>query len=170
MFYPKFVIYHANSKGTGSKIELTLVPTHAKYEGAIVTYPGYVEMTITPQRTVGGKGEMPTFDDDNSITANLCYDDVCHILQVLRGETEQIRDGQGLYHSNEHASCRVNVRHLIDPYACYRIIMEYKNKADGDVQTNTFTLTQAESCGLCEALSMACFYIVFGNPKSYTNN
>lgn len=166
-YKPKFAIYHANAKCTGSAMMLSLHPmidNEDKHED------GYIEMTIVPQKTAAIGGKQPTYDVDNGITVQLVFDDVCKILQVLRGEMERIDDGRGLYHADDFGTCRVTMNHMIEPVFGYMIEMCHTNKSDGAITRCKFFLTNAEACGITEALAQSCGMLVFGVPCVIPHN
>lgn len=91
---PCLGFYHPNAKGTGCAMVMKLRPADAAHDGFIVA-------SFANQTTVGNPaGDSPTFpkfDWENRVDVVLDFNDLCAILQVLRGETESICDGRGIF-------------------------------------------------------------------------
>lgn len=159
-FRPKFALYHPNGKGTGCALELALHPAHDDTDGSIMA-------RFAPQLTVGDRtGETPVFprfDWEHAMTVKLGFDDLCKILQVLRGECESIDDGRGLYHRSAKATTRIVFRHLIDPVPGYSFEL-YRSPVSGEESRVHFMFKPAEALGLCESISGVLSVICFGVP------
>lgn len=57
---PALAFYHANAKGTGCAVKMTLHPATVDASG--ITTDGYIELTAANQMTVGNRlGPNPTF-------------------------------------------------------------------------------------------------------------
>ena len=93
--HPRLEFYHPNAKGTGCAMVMKLRPADA-------TQDGFIVVSFANQMTVGNPyGDNPTFpkfDWENKVDVVLDFNDLCAILQVLRGETESIGNGHGVFH------------------------------------------------------------------------
>lgn len=166
-YNPKFSLYHANSRGTGSKLTMSLHPlidTEDRHED------GYIEMTIANQKTIGIGGNFPTFDDDDSVTVHLTFDDICKMLQVFRGECESINDGKGIYLQKQDGFCCVNLKHIIEPKWCYVLEIWFADTGYTKATDHRFVFSNAEALGICEALANSCGMLVFGVPVVISHN
>ena len=159
---PRLEFYHPNAKGTGCAMAMALRPDDS-------TRNGFISVSIASQLTVGSPmGANPTFstfDWENCVDVVLDFDDLCAILQVLRGETESIRDGRGIFRKYKECSQRIQLRHVIEP-ACGYLFEVFKgipaNRAD-DRCLRMF-LSPAESLGICESIAGSMYLIAFGSP------
>ena len=130
---------------------------------------GFIAVSFANQMTVGNptgdNPTFPTFDWENRVDVVLDFNDLCAILQVLRGETESIREGRGIFRKYKECSQRIQLRHVIEP--AYGYLFEVfegipANRAD-DRCLRMF-LSPAESLGLCEAIHGSMYLIAFGSP------
>lgn len=155
---PSLVFYHANSKGTGCALSVKLFRADEERDG-------YYEFRLANQMTVGDRfganPTLPTFDWDNSIDFNVGFVEVCKLLRVLRGETEDIDDGKGMRIVSEKTNTLFRLRHIIDPVCCYYIDV-VQNVSGVDKAHAVMSLSPAESLGLCEAIAGSIHSIVFG--------
>jgi len=161
-YRPNFCFYHANPKGTGSAVKINLHPAHDDVDGCVM-------LTIANQMTIGNaRGDSPTyprFDWENAICVKLDFSDLTQILQVLRGECENINDGKGLYHSSVKATTSIRFGHLIDPVSGYMLeIYRRGSQGGGDENRARMLFSNAEALGLCEALSGSLYLVCFGIP------
>jgi len=161
VFRPQLTFYHPNARGTGCAASFDLHPAHDRKSGCVM-------MKIAAQMTVGDrkgpKPVFPRFDWDGAVSVKLGFDDLCRILQVLRGECESIDDGHGLYHTTSAASTRINLRHILEPVAGYSLEV-YRTARNGQDETRLHLLfSTAEALGLCEAISGSMAVICFGIP------
>ena len=160
---PKLALFHPNVKGTGCAVKFELHPAHEQT-------PGSIWLTIAKQMTVGTRSGTDVtysrFDWANSVSVKLDFNDLCHLLQVLRGEMESISDGRGLFHSTPTASTRILFRHIIEPVTGYSldIIRSRRAADDSSAQQYHFVINSAEAIGLCEAISTSMGVICFGLP------
>lgn len=161
---PKLTFIHANAKGTGAKAEMTLHPAHVSADG--FTIEGCIMLKISNQivsdEAVAGV-ILPKFDDADPVIVKLCFNDICEILRVLRGEVESICDGKGLYHCSAVCSTVIRFRHMIEPCAGYVLEVD-RRKNDGDARNVRITFTSAEALGIYEAFTTSIGRLVFGDP------
>ncbi len=160
MTRPTWTMYKPNGKGTGSALRLELHPAHDQTNGSIFA-------TLAPQKTVGlsngTERTLPTFDWEKTITIKFDIMDLTQILQVLRGCTESIADGKGLFHRSTTANAVIKFEHRIEPVPCY--VLDVSRKPfDGDVERICFTLRTAEAFALSEVIANALLYVAFGIP------
>lgn len=159
-YRPSLSFFHPNAKCTGGAMKMNLHPAHDDTDGSIM-------VTIANQLTVGKRtAETHTFarfDWENAICCKLDFMDLCHILQVLRGECESIEDGRGLYHRSKSASTRIVLRHILECTQGYSFEM-YRTAANGTESSAHIFLSATEALGLCEAISGSMSIISFGIP------
>lgn len=156
---PYLEFYHPNAKGTGCVMTMVLHPADS-------TQIGFISVSIANQMTVGNptgdNPTYPTFDWENCVDVVLDFNDLCAILQVLRGETESIREGRGIFHKNNARCQKIQLRHLIDPMCGYSFeVFEFHTKG-GEERRAHMLLSPAESLGICEAISGSMYLIAFG--------
>ena len=161
-FRPRLAFYHANPKGTGCAIQMSLHPAHDYEDGGIY-------MRLANQATVGNPmGPNPTFprfDWENAISVKLDFNDLSRFLQVMRGECESIEGDRGLWHRTAKGSTNITFRHLVDPVSGYVLTVNFKS-ADGEEARAQTLLSPAEALGLCEAFSASMIYVAFGVPNA----
>ena len=158
---PCLRFWHPNGKGTGCAMVMKLRPADAAQDGFVV-------VSFANQMTVGNpNGDNPTFpkfDWDNSVDVVLDFNDLCAILQVLRGETESIREDRGIFHNDEECCQKIQLRHLIDPVCGYLFEVVEASAHGGEDKRMRMLLSLAESLGICEAISGSMYLIAFGSP------
>ena len=160
-YRPKLAFYHATPKGTGCAATLELHPAHDDTDGCIM-------MTVANQMTIGNRmgpnPKFPRFDWENKICVKLDFNDLCAMLQVLRGECESINDDHGLYHRTAKAATKIQLRHQVDPVSGYSLEL-YKTPAGGGEESHAhLLLSSAEALGLCESIAGAMYLVSFGIP------
>lgn len=158
---PYLEFYHPNGKGTGCVMTMALHPADS-------TQIGFISVSIANQMTVGNptgdNPTYPTFDWENRVDVVLDFNDLCAILQVLRGETESIREGRGIFHKN-NACCRtIKFSHIVEPVCGYSFEVYEKQANGGEEKRVHILLSPAESLGICEAISGSMYLIAFGSP------
>jgi len=160
-YRPKLRFYHPTGKGTGCALEMELHPAHDLTDGSIW-------MSVANQMTVGDRrGPNPTFprfDWENKIVVKLDFTDLCKMLQVFRGECENLEDGRGLFHRTARASTKIVLRHLVDPVSGYSLEL-YRTSAQGDENRAHFMFMPSEALGLAEAIAGSMAVISFGIPR-----
>ena len=158
---PKLAFYHPNAKGTGCAIILELYPATKEHEGFILCS---FANQMTVGNSMGANPTFPTFDWENSVDVVLDFDDLCVILQVLRGETESIGNGHGIFHKCKEYCQKIQLRHLIDPVCGYSFEVVETPANGGDEKRVHMLLSPAESLGLFEAIHGSMYLIAFGWP------
>lgn len=158
---PCLRFYHPNAKGTGCAMVMKLRPADA-------TQDGFIVVSFANQMTVGNPyGDNPTFpkfDWENKVDVVLDFNDLCAILQVLRGETESIHEGRGIFHKYKECYQRIHIRHLIDPVCGYSFEV-FETLANGcDEKCAHMLLSPAESLGILESIAGSMYLIAFGSP------
>lgn len=161
-YRPDLCFYHANSKGTGSAVKMSLHPAHDNTDGSIM-------LTIANQQTVGDRRANPptfsTFDWDSAICVKLGFGDLTQMLQVFRGECESINEGRGLYHMSTKGATSIRLSHLVEPVTGYMLDICRKLRGDDDDGTRARMLfSSAEALGLCEAIAGSMYLVGFGIP------
>ena len=161
-FRPNLCFYHANGKGTGSAMKMNLRPAQGNVDGCIM-------LTMANQMTVGDRrGATPTFatfDWENAICIKLDFNDLTQILMVLRGASENISDGKGLYHRSARGATSIRLSHLVAPVAGYVLDLCRKTFDKGEEESRArILLNPAEALGVCEAISGSLYLVGFGIP------
>lgn len=158
---PSLVLCHANGKGTGSAIKLELYPARI---GDLDS--GAIYATIAPQSTFGDLGSTPPiyprFDWGNAVKVRLDFTDLAKVLQVLRGETESIDEGKGLFHRYADKCQVIKFHHMIEPVCGYLLeVCETSTEYGSESGTYIF-LFSAEALGLSLAIEHSFAAIAFG--------
>ena len=162
---PRLEFYHPNARGTGCAMAMALHPADS-------TKNGFISVSIASQMTVGNptgdNPTYPTFDWENSVDVVLDFNDLCVILQVLRGETESIGNGHGIFHKYKEYCQKIQLRHLIDPVCGYSLEVVEIPANGGEEKHVHMLLSPAESLGICEAITGSMYLITFGKPSLAT--
>lgn len=162
---PALALYHANAKGTGCAVKMTLHPATVDASG--ITTDGCIELTAANQMTIGNHlGPNPTFpkfDWENAIKVRLDFSDLCLMLQVFRGETESVNDENGIYKRTAAGLKVVKLLHIIDPISGYMLEL-YETTNGGEELRAHFLMKSAEALGILEAIAGSMYLIAFGVP------
>lgn len=160
---PRLELYHPNGKGTGCAMVMAISPADS-------TQNGFIAVSIANQMTVGNptgdNPTYPTFDWENSVDFVLDFNDLCAILQVLRGETESVREDRGIFHKYKECSQRIQLRHVIEPACGYSFEAVETPANGGEEKRARMLMSPAESLGICEAIHGSMYLIAFGSPNS----
>lgn len=161
---PSLTFYHANGKGTGSAIKLELYPARVDDPNS-----GAIYATIATQSSLGDRRSTPpiypSFDWDNALKVKLDFTDLAKVLQVLRGETESIDEGKGLFHCYDDKCQVIKFRHMVEPVCGYSLEAA-ETFADAQCQERKMHifLSTAEALGLSLAIEHSFSAIAFGVP------
>jgi hypothetical protein len=171
----RLAFYHPTQSGGGAAARLEFHPARPEREGCF-----FLEMAR--QKTVaardGSGRHAATFDWEKKITVKLGLGDVCSLLLVLDGKSEQVGNGRGgLFHDTADANTVIQLRHQKEPVTGLALEISRKSKrAEGDVQRTRLLLTEGESMGLRCVFQHAIFPMVFGtgagqvvSPKELKN-
>ena len=160
--HPCLRFYHPNGKGTGCAMAMALRPADA-------TQDGFIVVSFANQMTVGNPtGDNPTFpkfDWEKRVDVVLDFNDLCAILQVLRGETESICEGRGIIHKYNDCCQKIQMRHLIDPVCGYSFDVFETSANSSDEKLVHMLLSPAESLGICESIAGSMYLVAFGVPR-----
>ena len=160
---PRLEFYNPNAKGTGCAMAMALHPADS-------TKNGFISVSIANQMTVGNPtGEdptYPTFDWENSVDVVLDFNDLCVILQVLRGETESIGNGYGIFHKCKEYCQKIQLLHIVDPVSGYSFEVFETSANRSDEKRVHMLLSPAESLGICESIAGSMYLIAFGSPHA----
>ena len=159
---PCLRFWHPNGRGTGCAMVMKLRPADS-------TGGGYIVVSFANQMTVGNptgdNPTYPTFDWENRVDVVLDFNDLCAILQVLRGETESIREGRGIFHKYKECCQTIKFSHIVEPVCGYSFdVFEFHTKG-GEERRVHMLLSQAESLGICESIAGSMYLIAFGVPR-----
>ena len=159
---PCLRLYHPNGKGTGCAMVMKLRPADA-------TQDGFIVVSFANQMTVGkphgDNPTFPTFDWENKVDVVLDFYDLCAILQVLRGETESIREGRGIFHKYKDCCQTIKFSHIVEPLCGYLFDVLETSENGGDEKRMHMLLSPAESLGICESIAGSMYLIAFGVPR-----
>lgn len=151
-------ISHPNSRGTGAALRLALHPATDESEG-------YILMSIASQR----HAEQPIRIglDADTTSVRLDFGDLCKVLEVLRGVTESIEDGKGIFH--RYAAQTIAVRnvvvrlqHQVEPVLGYRLTVCSEDIASYETAMREIFLTCTEALGIEAAISSSMGRVAFG--------
>ena len=163
--HPCLRFWHPNGKGTGCAMVMKLRPADAAQDGFIV-------VSFANQMTVGNPtGDNPTFpkfDWEKRVDVVLDFNDLCAILQVLRGETESVREGRGIFHKYRECFQTIKFSHVIEPVCGYLFDVFETSANGGDEKRVHMLLSPAESLGICESIAGSMYLIAFGSPSLAT--
>ena len=158
---PHLEFYHPNARGTGCAMTMVLHPADS-------TQSGFISVSIANQMTVGNptgdNPTYPTFDWENSVDIVLDFNDLCSILQVLRGEVESIGDGRGIFRKHKECCQKIQMRHLVEPVCGYTFEVLEMTANGGDEKRVHMLMSPAESLGIYEAIAGSMYLIAFGSP------
>ena len=160
IYRPALALYKANAKCTGCAMKMELHPAHGDTAGGSM-------MSLASQKTVGdyrGPNPIyPTFDWENAICVKLDFIDLSKMLQVFRGECENIEDGRGLVHRSPSGLTYIRLEHLVEPIPGYRLDVKL---CDGVViiEQRSIILMPYEALGLVAAIESSLGVICFGIP------
>ena len=159
---PRLEFYHPNAKGTGCAMAMALHPADS-------TKNGFISVLIANQMSVGNptgdNPTYPTFDWKNGVDVVLDFNDLCAILQVLRGETESVCDGRGIFRKYNGCCQKIQMRHLVEPVCGYSFEVLEMTANGGDEKRVNMLMSPAESLGICEAITGSMYLIAFGVPR-----
>ena len=126
-------------------------------------------MYFANQMTVGNPhGDNPTlpkFDWENCVDVVLDFNDLCAILPVLRGETESVREGRGIFHMYKECCQTIKFSHIVEPLCGYLFDVLETSANGGDEKRMHMLLSPAESLGICESIAGSMYLIAFGVPR-----
>lgn len=160
-FRPSLNFYHPNARGTGCALKLALHPAHDDVDGSFFLS---IARQVSCGDTSGAAPVYPRFDWDGRICVKLDFNDLCKILQVLRGECESIDNGKGLFHRRGGASTVIRFSHAIEPESSYRLEISRNGGGAAGGTTMQFVFSNSEAIGLCEALAGSMAVVCFGIP------
>ena len=158
---PCLRLYHPNAKGTGCAMVMKLRPADS-------TQDGFIVVSFANQMTVGNPNgdnpTFPTFDWDNMVDVVLGFNDLCAILQVLRGETESVCEGRGIFRKYKGCCQKIQMRHLVEPVCGYAFEVLETSANSSDEKHVHMLMSSAESLGIYEAIAGSMYLIAFGSP------
>lgn len=158
---PCLRFYHPTARGTGCAMVMKLRPADS-------TQSGFISVSIANQMTVGNptgdNPTYPTFDWENRVDIVLDFNDLCVILQVLRGETESVCEGRGIFRKYKGCCQKIQMRHLVEPVCGYAFEVLETSANGGNEKRVHMLLSPAESLGICEAITGSMYLIAFGRP------
>jgi hypothetical protein len=160
-FRPMLSFFHANAKGNGAAMRMSLLPATGTEDGSIMV--DFANQSAVADFS-GPEPVYPRFDWENKITVKLDFGDLCALLQVLRGECESVGDGKGLFHRSESANTRISFRHLVEPVTGYALeVHRIGNSSEGESRS-LIVLTAWEALGFAELIAGSMSLVCFGLP------
>lgn len=157
MHMPRLRLEHPNGRGSGSALQMFLVP-------ATALAAGHIRIEIADQK---GKTR---FDWANALAADLGWHDCAKILSVLMGCTEETADDRRnksrILVKNELDGTvrRVNLRYELDPEPGYILSVADLNSDNVAVQQRVIRLTPTEGIGIEGAIRGGLHTVAFGVP------
>ena len=156
-------LYHPNSKGTGSAIQLELRMNRGDEERYNCFF---LEMAQQKTPATGGReARVPaTFDWATKATVKLDFLDVCELLSVLEGRAEQA-GGQrnGIYHEAGANNTIIALKKSTGESGFY-LGLSRKSKQGNQVFKGHILLSEAEALGLRCIFQAGLFFMTF-NPS-----
>lgn len=158
---PKMMMMHPNCKGTGCSFGFELHPARVvdgqNVEGSIV-------LDVAHQMTVGDRTRAPTFDFERTVCVRLFIGDVARMLQVFRGECEEIESFIRKVYEDHLAL--IELRHVIEPVQGYQMVVTSQPRS-GEGASDRFVIlfSSAEALAVCEAMTGALVWMAFGDPR-----
>ena len=157
---PRLTFYHPTQSGGGAAARLEFHPARFDRDGCF-----FLEMArqkTAPARDAAGR-QTATFDWEGKITAKLGFLDVCGLLLVLTGRSEQAGGSRGgLFHDTAEANTVINLRRQTEPAGCALEVSRKSKRDAGEIQRARVLLTETEALGLRFALEAALFPMIFG--------
>lgn len=148
MQYVYWNVMRANARGTGAALRMELIPAEK-------AHPGSLHFTLAPQTKDGfGWGK-------ESLEMYLSPVEAAELLMVLRGHTESIEDGKGIYWRDENTSKVFKACHAIEPLPGY-VISITEAEHGGNVRQAGIRLTIAEAIALEAAITGGMKELMFG--------
>ena len=158
---PCLRFYHPNGRGTGCAMVKKLRPADATNDGFIVVC---FANQMTVGKPTGDNPTFPKFDWENRVDVVLDFNDLCAILQVLRGETESVCEGRGIFRKYKECCQKIQMRHLFEPVCGYSFEVLEMTANGGEDKRMRILLSPAESLGIYEAIAGSMYLIAFGSP------
>lgn len=144
---PTLRFYKPNGRGTGSAIEFKFYPATENGEGEIFVRIG---------KQVANDDIM-WFDFDIAKGFKLRFEDVCRVLQVIRGETESVNDYGGKAITDVFGK-EFHFRHCVEGASFY----EFRITSDQTGYDVKFEMNTAQALGLCVVLEDCLPKMAFG--------
>jgi hypothetical protein len=153
-------LYHPNSKGTGSALQLELRMNRSDEERYDCFF---LEMALQKTVATGGReARTPaTFDWARKATVKLDFLDVCEMLTVLEGKCEQA-GGQrnGIYHESGDTNTIISFKRNAETPG-YCLGLSRKDRQGNQVFKGHIVLSEAEAIGLRCIFQSALFFMHF---------
>ena len=158
----RLAFYHPTQSGGGAAVRFEFHPARPERDGCF--FLELARQKTAPVRNDSGR-QAATFDWENKMTVKLGLPDVCGLLLVLEGRSEQAGSGRGgLFHDTAGANTVINLRRQTTPVAGLSLEVSRKPKsASGDVQRLRVLLTEGEAIGLRCVFQSAIFPLIFGS-------
>jgi hypothetical protein len=158
----RLVIYHPNSAGTGSALQLEPRINRSETDRYNCFF---LEMAAqkTAASSQGGKRSFATFDWEHKLIVKLDFNDICELLAVLEGRAEKV-GGQrnGLFHENGKACTIITFQKKPDKNG-YFLGLSKKDRASEQLSRVHMILSETEAIGLRSLMQSGLFFITFHN-------
>lgn len=162
-YRPKLALYHPDASGTGSALQLELVPAGNDHPNK----DGYIVCTIAPQRR--SKGTVPRFNWDEKVSVLLTHHDIGKMLEVVdeNGHDTDASFGGGILHVSQTAETRITLSRTSSPSLPLRLsLCRCVHGRDGDSESRVaFTFTSSEVEAVFGAIRGSLVYMCFGLPR-----
>ena len=158
-FNGRLTFYHANSRGTGSAIQLELKLNRNRGDNYNCFF-----LEMARQKTSGSTGNgrtQATFDWASKAIVKLDFLDVCEFLNVLEGRVEHVGGRHnGIYHEVDGMNTIIGFKHDQEQ-AGYSLGISRKNTQREHLFKGHITLTDAEATGLRSVFHTGLFFMAF---------
>ena len=152
-------IYHPGNSGKGAAMQLEprfSLEKDARYNCF------FLELAAqqTPPGQLDGKRVHATFNWQEKLAVKLEFPDICEILAVLEGKTEQAGGSRGgLFHQNGVANTIIKFQRA--GQGGYMLGLSRKETASGKTSRVSLVLTETEALGLRHILQGSLFFLCF---------
>lgn len=153
--HPTLGFYNACSKGCGSALRLSVYPATCDDDGHILA-------EFANQITGGKDPALYRFDWESPIVVKLRFDDLSQMLQVLRGETESIKEGHGLVHKSASDTKIIKFSHEIVNKPGYYLAVDTAKNDGSDERHVSIFLPSSAALGLTCSIENVMHLIAFG--------
>ena len=152
--------FHANAKGTGSALRMEVLPAKPREEGAVM-------LSLAVQKSLGSRSGSttvyPHFDWEGKIVVKLGFDELCEMLQVLRGGSEAVAEGKGFFHKSSTGTSKIFFRHIVETSSQFALEITRVSR-EGEERRARFVFSAVEAIGIESVISGILPVVAFGYP------
>ena len=148
--------YHPNNRGTGTALRLEPKVNRDDEDRYNCFF-----LEAARQKATAKQNAFASFDWENKITVKLGFMDICELLMVLEGRSEQAGSGRnGLYHATASGNTLISFKRD-NERGGYYVSISRKRKGEEEAQRIAIGLSEAEALGLRCLLQTGLFFITF---------